>query len=422
MAAAKKEKVADPRKAAFRVRAGRLKAALGDVAQVVEGRNTIPVLECVLIEAGDGAIRLTASNLDMWAARVLASDDRDGPASKDWLAAIKPLAICLPARTLLAVLGELDADAMVTLELDQMKVIVSAGRARFRLPFLPADDFPVPRLFDGAASFEMPCTALADSFARVEHAISTEEARYYLNGVYLHPDTEALTLRLAATDGSRLARLTIAAPDGALAFPAVIIARQTVQVLDKLLASAVRAQDANVTATVLVETSGAAQGGAKEGAKGVLRFTMPASDQGEVVVTAKPIDGEFPAYDRVVPSACDKLATVNRETLIAAVKRVCVLGDAKSRAVKAVFGPDKLTLSVVSPDLGEASEDLPCAYAGAETTIGFNGKYWQQLLGAIADDEVAIAFNDSCGPVLMQAGGAGLLPGLFAQVMMPMRV
>ncbi|MEO5605576.1 MAG: DNA polymerase III subunit beta [Novosphingobium sp.] len=423
----------DVRKPAVRIKAGSLLAALKDVLGVIEARNTIPLLSHVLIGAGEGAVTLTGTDLDIWARRDLTSDDRDGPGSKDWRDSIKGFAIALPAKPLADVLGEIDGDAMVTLTAPcsgpngtEVRAVVQAGRARFKLACLPAEEFPLPPHIDVAAEFELPCSRLADAFAAVEHAISTEETRYYLNGVYLHPhqdEGEPQVLRFATTDGHRLARLTLDLPDGAASWPSVIVGRKTVGVLDKLLAAAAKTTEGKevAPASVLVEANGLTKGC-------LLRFELPAADGGTIEITAKTIDGDFPDYARVIPAAPALRAVLARAPLAAAVKRVAVLSEGKSRAVKAAFSDGRVTLSSRSVELGEASEELECEYRGPDATLGFDAKYWRDALLAVATDQIAMAFDapeesgGSAGPVRIAAWDGNGEAGALVQVLMPVRV
>lgn len=420
------DRLPDPikRKPAVRVQARVLAAALKDVAAVVEARDAIPILSHVLFEAlandSGGGIVLTASDLDIWAVRELDSSDRDGPGSQDWLASVRPFALALPAKALLALVGEFDPEAMVTLtgpHENQTCATIAAGRSMFRLKVLPADDFPLPPRLEIASGFEMACSQLGDAFAAVEHAISTEETRYYLNGVYLHPaknDVGGLDLRMAATDGSRLARVTSNAPDGAASFPAAIVARRTVALLDRLCAAAAKAAGEGAPPSVSIEANASG---------GLIRWCLPAGDGGSIEVIAKTIDGSFPDYERVVPADPPLRAMVNRAELAGAVKRVAVLVDSKTRAVSACFTPDLLTLTVTTPELGEAREELPCSYDGPEVTLGLNSKYWREALLALASDEIALGFSaDPQGPVLLRGiGTAQEESDRIVQVLMPMR-
>ena len=441
----------DMRIARVRVRAGTLLAGLKDVAGAIEGRNTIPILGNVLfaVSASASAIELTGTDLDLWVVRELACEKAE--ANERWFT------LTLPAKPLLAVIGELDADAMVTISaptpasagagLGEGRATISAGRSRFKLPVLPAEDFPLPPPIEVAASLELPCTQLADAFAAVEHAISTEETRYFLNGIYIHAEESDRSLRLATTDGHRLARLTVPDLEGASAWPAMIVARKTIGLLDRLLAGAAKTTEGKETTPAQVAIDAALRQAQGERASEVhmVRFLMDAADGGSIEILAKTIDGSFPDYTRVIPSEVERTALVDRASLSAAVKRVAVLAEVKSRVVKAEFANDPgsgsgagmLTLTVSSAEWGEASEEVPCSYSGApgdeeggRFTIGFDAKYWRDALGALACDTVAMGMSDASGPVRIRAVQGDPRPGSgssdecdrLVQVLMPWRV
>jgi len=412
----------DTRAAKTRVRASTLRGALRDVGGIVEARNTIPILSNVLLQVRNQRITVTATDLDHWAVRTCATDDRDGPASKEWLDSIRPFTVCLPAKPLEAVLGKVDGDAMVTIEAPceigaawSGPIAVSAGRARWKLPALPAKEFPDIAGFEVASEFEMACGQLADVLAGVDHAISTEETRYYLNGVYLHPVD--LNLLFAATDGHRLARWSMDGPVGSTSFPPAIVSRKTVAVLGKLLMAAVKADKANDGAAAAVQIEANADGSR-------LRLVMPTEGDGEVEVLAKAIDGTFPDYVRVIPSAPEYRLIVERAALAAAVERVAVLAETKSRAVKLSLEADLVTISTRSPELGEASEELACTFSGPPFEIGFDSKFLREGLGAVASDTVALqlAAADGAAPARISGWEDGGEVGPLLQVLMPVRV
>ncbi len=422
----------DTRRRAMRIRAGALLKAVKSVGEVVQRGNSIPVLTHVLLQAGEGRAMLTGTSLDCWAWRSFATDDRE-PNSAEWMQNIRPFAVTLPEKQLRDLLGEIDADAMVTIEAPaeadaqwRGAVTVQAGRARYKLHSLPVVDFPGVPPFSFDAAFELPCTALADAFAAVEHAISSDPTRYYINGIFLHSrqrEGEAMDMRMAATDGHRLARLAFDLPEGGASFPGVILARQTVALLDKLLGEAVKEAGKDGTeapAVVLVE---AGHGGGNT----LLQFGFEL-DEGEITVLAKPVDGTFPDYERVIPAGDMRFATINRADLMAAIRRVSVLCSKETRLVKARFGADVLELAVQSPELGEAREEIPCEWDGPEVTVGFNGQYWRELLAAAAADFVEMGFTpdgdriDPMAPVLLRAGDSSdREERRLVQVIMPVR-
>lgn len=415
---------ADPRSPATRVKAGTLAAALKAVRDVVEGRSTIPILQNVLVEAGDGRITVMATDLDIIASCSFASDDRDGPATKEWIESIRPFATTLPGAALGDVVGGFDGEAMVTLtgpQGDEARATIAAGRSRFRLACLPADDFPASMPFEVEHSFEIGAAALGDALASVDYAVSTEETRYYLNGVYLHTaqaEGEPQVLRLAATDGNRLARRTLDVPEGAAAIGdergGIIIGRKTVRLLDRLLPVAVKACGEDKPCEVLIDI-------ARDGR--ALRFALPGADESEIEILSKAIDGSFPDYNRVIPVGNERRAVLPREQLMAALRRVSLLAPKESRAVKAEFSGSGLKLSVCNAELGLGEEELACDWAGKDFAVGFNGTFWREALARFACDEIIMLFGDAGGPAVLLGPDDEAPPAArFVQVIMPMRV
>jgi DNA polymerase-3 subunit beta len=366
----------------FTIEAPALRAALADVAGVVEKRNTIPVLSNVLMVVTPPSLTLTATDLDAWGERHVALD---GTADA--------MSLTVEADVLDRIAKKLPAEASVRCSYAEGKLTMTAGRARFSLPTLPIEDFPVLPVKDWDAEFEMPAIALAGALSTVSFAASTEETRYYLGGVFMHAP-EGVDLRFAATDGHRLARGVMALPDGAQAMPDVIIPRKIVKVLTTLLGRHDGSVDVRVSRTSLrVEV-------------------------GETVVQAKVIDGTFPDYTRVIPTSHDSLLTVDREQLAASVARVTTISSDKTRVVKMVLDGDLIVLSVSSPENGTAVEELPCDYSGPALTIGFNARYLADILGHLTADLIEATFTDAAGPVLWRDRAEA--PATF--VLMPFRV
>ncbi|MDZ4275805.1 MAG: DNA polymerase III subunit beta, partial [Azonexus sp.] len=248
-------------------------------------------------------------------------------------------------------------------------------------------------------SFELPARVLAELIDRTRFAISTEETRYYLNGIFLHvTDENEPLLKAAATDGHRLARFTLARPEGAAGMPDVIVPRKAVGELRKLLEEAL---DGNV----LIDLSASK-----------IRFTM--GGEGGVVLTSKLIDGTFPDYSRVIPTGNDKLLKVDPKLLFSGVDRVATIATEKTRAVKIGLDQDRVTLSVTSPDNGTAAEELAAEYRAEALEIGFNANYLKDILGQIDADTVELHLADAGAPTLIRENEAS--PALY--VLMPMRV
>jgi DNA polymerase-3 subunit beta len=382
--------------------AGTLSAVLKDVVGAVEARSTVPVLSHVLLQADLGVLHLTGTDLDLWVTRELACD-----------AQAARFALCVPAAPLAKLLGKIEADCEITLEVVEQRLVVKAGRSRFVFHALPAADFPEAPAFAAAHVMDLPCAALADPMANVRHAISTEETRYYLNGVFLH--VEAGALRFAATDGHRLARYEAVLPEGAEAWPDQIVPRHAVALLGKLLSAAVKTGSQEDPARVLFECAGA-------GVEAKLRWTMPAADGSDVMLVAKSIDGTFPDYRRVIPVDLPLFATVGKGALASAVRRVAVMAVRSSRMVSLEFSSGNVTVLVNSPELGEARGEIGCIYEGPNVRFGVNADYLLAALAVVATDELRIGFTeDGLAPLLIAAPSSDGQDPRLVQVLMPMR-
>jgi DNA polymerase-3 subunit beta len=367
----------------------KLLRCLSHVQSVVERRNTIPILSNVLIEAHtDGTVKIMATDLDL---QVVESLDAASVESAG--------AITVSAHLLFDIARKLPDGSQVSLETADNRMAVKAGRSRFSLPTLPRDDFPVIVEGDLPTSFELPARVLAELVDRTRFAISTEETRYYLNGIFLHvSDDDQPVLKAAATDGHRLARFTLPRPEGAEGMPDVIVPRKAVGELRKLLEEAL---DGNVEIDL---------------SPSKIRFTL--GGEGGVVLTSKLIDGTFPDYSRVIPTGNDKLLKLDPKSFYEGVDRVATIATEKTRAVKMGLETDKVTLSVTSPDNGTAAEEVPADYAAAALEIGFNANYLKDILGQIEGDTVEMHLADPGAPTLIRQDEKS--PALY--VLMPMRV
>ncbi len=367
----------------------KLLRCLSHVQSVVERRNTIPILSNVLIEAaGDGLVRIMATDLDLQVVESLDAVSVEGAG-----------AITVSAHLLFDIARKLPDGSQVSLEAADNRMTVKAGRSRFSLPTLPRDDFPVIVEGDLPTSFELPAKVLAELIDRTRFAISTEETRYYLNGIFLHvAEEDTPVLKAAATDGHRLARFTIDRPDGAAGMPDVIVPRKAVAELRKLLEEA---GDSNV----LIDLSASK-----------VRFTL--GGEGGMVLTSKLIDGTFPDYSRVIPTGNDKLLKLDPRSFFQGVDRVATIATEKTRAVKIGLETDKVILSVTSPDNGTAAEEVPASYSSDPLEIGFNANYLKDILGQIDGDSVELHLADAGAPTLIRQDEQS--PALY--VLMPMRV
>lgn len=359
--------------------------SLGHVQSVVERRNTIPILSNVLIEASpDGSLRLMATDLDLQVVETIAAKVET------------PGTTTVSAHTLFEIARKLPEGSEVSLNAAEGKMQVKAGRSNFNLPTLPRDDFPVIAEGDLPTSFELPVATLIQIIDKTRFAISTEETRYYLNGIFLHvaEDASGPVLKAAATDGHRLARVTVAQPAGASAMPDVIVPRKCVGEIRKLLDEAEGNVEISLSPTKI-------------------RFTV-----GNAILTSKLIDGTFPDYSRVIPTANDKLLKVDPKGFAQAVDRVSTIASEKTRAVKMTLDKDRVTLSVTSPENGTAAEELAGDYGAEGMEIGFNAKYLGDILGQVDGDLVELHLADANAPTLIREGEKSA--ALY--VLMPMRV
>ena len=359
---------------------------LSHVQSVVERRNTIPILSNVLIEAsGGGALRVMATDLDLQVVETMGAVSVEAAG-----------AITVSAHLLFDIARKLPDGSQVSIETADNRMVVKAGRSRFTLPTLPRDDFPMIVEGELPTSFELPAATLAQLIDRTRFAISTEETRYYLNGIFLHVTDEEL--KAAATDGHRLAHYTLVRPDGAQGMPDVIVPRKCVTELRKLLEEAL---DTNVEIDLSASK---------------IRFTL--GGENGVVLTSKLIDGTFPDYSRVIPTGNDKLLRLDPRSFFEGVDRVATIATEKTRAVKMALETDRVILSVTSPDNGTAAEELPADYSADGFEIGFNANYLKDILSQIEGDTVELHLADAGAPTLIRQDEKS--PALY--VLMPMRV
>jgi len=360
--------------------------SLGHVHRVVERRNTIPILANVLIRAEQSTLGLKATDLDLEVIETIAAEV--SPAGST----------TVPAHMFYEIVRKLPDGTQVTLEAsgDRAIMAIRAGRARFTLQTLPESEFPDLAAGDMTHTFSLPKADLKRLIDKTQFAISTEETRYYLNGIYLHGAGSAknATLRAVATDGHRLAQVELPLPDGAAGMPGVIVPRKTVGEVQRLIED----NDGDVK----IELS-----------SGKIRFTI-----GDVVLTSKLIDGMFPDYGRVIPAGNDKELIVNKQDFEAAVDRVSTVSSERGRAVKLALTNGRMVLSVTNPDSGSATEELEVDYAADALDIGFNSRYLLDIAAQIDGDVAVLKLADPGSPTLIQDKDAqGAL-----YVLMPMRV
>lgn len=363
-----------------------LLTALSHVQSVVERRNTIPILSNVLLEADGDKLAITATDLDIAVVEKL-------PAK-----VAKSGATTVAAHTFYDIVRKLPegAEVELTFTAAEQRLDLRAGRSSFKLSCLPKEDFPVMAAGDLPHSFTLPADQLRRLIDKTRFAISTEETRYYLNGIYVHAASSAGVpmLRAVATDGHRLARVESPLPAGAAGMPGVIVPRKTVNELRKLLEGS--ATEARIE---LSETK--------------IRFAI-----GDLVLVSKLIDGAFPEYERVIPRDNDKVMEVDSKAFAAAVDRVATISTEKSRAVKMSLKPEGIELSATSPDQGSASEQLTASYSSAPIEVGYNSRYLLDIAGQIEGENARFLLADALAPtVVRDPSDDGAL-----YVLMPMRV
>ena len=362
--------------------------ALAHVQSVVEKRNTIPILANVMLAVDDGRLTLTATDMEIAIVEtVAASGARNGRCTA-------------PAATLYEIVRKLPEGAEVELEHagGDAQLALRAGRYATSLVVLPVEDFPSMTAGVLPHRFQLSAHALRGLIDRTRFAISTEETRYYLNGIYMHATVSdgARVLRAVATDGHRLARVEEPLPEGAAQMPGVIVPRKTVNELRKLLDEVTDVVDVALSDTRI-------------------QFKL-----GTVQLTSKLIDGTFPEYERVIPRDNDKVLRVGKKDFSDAVGRVAAISSERSRPVKLSLARDLLVLSASSPEQGTATEELDAdrvKYESSPLEIGFQARYLNDITDQIAGD-VEFRFSDGSAPTVVR--DAADQSALY--VLMPMRV
>ncbi len=359
--------------------------SLGRVHRVVERRNTIPILANVLIRAEKSKLSLKATDLDLEVIDAVDAEVSPGGSTT------------VPAHMFYEIVRKLPEGSQIVLEAsgDRAMLAIRAGRSRFTLQTLPESDFPDLAAGEMTHKFTLAASDLKRLIDKTQFAISTEETRYYLNGIYLHTavNGKSTMLRAVATDGHRLAQVELPLPSGASGMPGIIVPRKTVGEVQRLI---------DAEAEVAVELS-----------QGKIRFSI-----GDVVLTSKLIDGTFPDYARVIPVGNDKELIVDKKDFEASVDRVSTVSSERGRAVKLSISSGRLLLSVTNPDSGSATEELEIEYGADPIDIGFNSRYLLDIAAQIEGEVAVLKLADAGSPTLIQdRDSAGAL-----YVLMPMRV
>ena len=361
----------------FSVSKEKLLAGLQTVQNVVSTRTTLPILSNVLLQAANGQVRLTTTDLDVGVSGTIdAQVEKDGGTT-------------LPARRLATIVRELPA-AEVQIEVDSKNVAtIRCGQSFFKILGLPEEEFPPLPRFEEAKSFTLPQQALRDALKKTSYAISTDETRYVLNGILFSFKENKLTM--VATDGRRLAMLDLEVEFARSQEAEIIVPTKCVTELSRLLGD-----DGEVKMSI---------------AENQVAFEV-----GGTLLVSKLIEGNYPNYRQVIPGEAKERITLERELFLNAVHRVSLLSSEKSNSVKLVLTKNNIEIAANTPDVGEAKESLAVNYKGREFSIAFNPEFLQAPLRNLTNDEVYLDLIDEMSPGVIK------IQSPFLYVLMPMRI
>lgn len=351
------------------------------VAGVVERRQTLPVLSNVLLVVEGQQLSLTGTDLEVELVGRVTLED-----------AAEPGEITVPARKLMDICKSLPSDALIDIRVDDQKLLVKAGRSRFTLSTLPANDFPTVEEGPGSLTFNLPQAKLRRLVERTSFAMAQQDVRYYLNGMLL--EVQSGFLRAVATDGHRLAMCSMEATIQQEGKHQVIVPRKGILELARLLTE----QDAEVSI--------------------VLGQHHIRANTGEFTFTSKLVDGKFPDYERVLPRGGDKLVLADRQGLREAFSRTAILSNEKYRGIRLTLAAGLLKIQANNPEQEEAEEEIVVDYNGGGLEIGFNVSYLLDVLGVMSTEQVRLILSDSNSSALLQEADNDD----SAYVVMPMRL
>jgi len=367
-----------------------LSKALGRSQGIVEKKSTMPILSHVLIEARKGQLVVSATDLDL----AVSSEHEKG------CEILKEGAVAVSARHLYDIVRALPEQQVTLKKAHNNYLEVKSGPSEFRIVGLPAEDFPALPRFEKVPFAEVDAASLLDMIERTFFAVSTDETRYNLNGVFFEPSAEAL--RLVATDGHRLSLVerkmgaTFGLKRG------VILPKKGLQELKKLLGEAAESgEEKSETKLGFVENSA------------IVR-------RPGVVLSMRLIEGLFPDYRQVIPKAGEKVVKLGRERFQETLRRVSLLSSDKAHAVKLELGKGSLRVLSQNPDLGEAKEEVPVEYEGEPLKIGFNARYVLDVLQVAKSKDITLELADDLSPGVIR--GAEAIDEGFTAVVMPMRI
>ena len=359
--------------------------SLSHVHSIVEKKNTIPVLSNILLEAKDNTLTLSATDMDLSVTESLNCN------------VIEAGSLTVSAHTLYDIIRKIpDGNEIEFISNDGKIFSIRSGKSRFSLSSLPKEDFPIIEVDDLKSELTIESSALLKLIEKTRFAISSEETRYFLNGIYLHKkrDTSDEIFTMVATDGHRLAKIDFNSSGNAKDMPGVIIPRKTIYELCKLL------NDFSGTVKINIDPN-------------KIIFFVDKS-----ILISKLIDGSFPDYQRVIPENNTNNLIVDRNSFCMAVDRVSTITNERSPAIKFKLLKNIMNMSAIDSENGQATEDIITEYEGEDMEIGFNSKYILEMISNLDDEKVMLSFKDSSSPLIASEKSS---PDLI-YVLMPMRV
>jgi DNA polymerase III subunit beta len=338
--------------------------ATRQVVNVVERRQTLPVLANLLVQVKSGQLSLTGTDLEVeMVSRIAVDDAQDGETT-------------IPARKLFEIVRALPDGSKVTVSQTAEKITVQAGRSRFTLASLPANDFPSIDEVEATERVRVPEAALKELIERTAFAMAQQDVRYYLNGLLF--DLRESSLRCVATDGHRLALCEAPLDSGVSTKRQIIVPRKGVTELQRLL-----------------------EGGEREVELEMGRSHLRVK-RDDVTFTSKLIDGRFPDYEAVIPIGADKEVRIDREVLRASLQRAAILSNEKYRGVRIEVSPGQLKISAHNPEQEEAQEEVEADTRVSDLAVGFNVNYLLDALTALRDENVVVALRDANSSALVR--------------------
>ncbi len=356
----------------FKINSTDLLKALSHIHGIVEVRHTLPILSNIILEAKDDKLILSSTNLDIYCSDKIKAE------------VLKSGEVSVSAVTFFEIIKRLPSgsEVLMTMEEGENEIRLTCGRSKFNLSTLKTDDFPIISDNDLSTNFVLSADELIRIIDKTKFAVSNEETRYYLNGIFLHKAerNSIQFLRAVATDGHRLAQYDIPLPQGAEDITGIIIPKKTIYELRKVL------DDANGDVSVSLNES-------------KIKFSF-----NDLKVVSKVIDGTFPDYTKVIPQNNDKNFKTNNSDLKNAIDRVSAVAaneESKSKAIKFCIENNSLSLSVESQSKGSANEMIDVNYSGDKVDIGFNSKYIIDICNEVDGDEISISLSDSISPAII---------------------